>query len=342
MNATISVIMAVYNGEKYLGEAIESILVQTFTDFEFIIVDDASTDNSPAIIEEYRKADPRIRVLRNDENVGLGVSLQRGLKLAKGEFIARMDADDISTPDRFEKQHAFFAAHPEINILGGDEWIIDEDGTVTGELITSKLPGVMRWNMLLGNGIITPHPCAMIRRSFLEQLGGFGDQRAAQDFELWSRTFTMNQLPIANLSDKILFYRQHSQTNTITLKDEQEEVAVSTRRQTIEKMLGEKILEEVVTAYRHTSCDHPDIGTLMQTWVKIYRAFIDHFNPDNNELDHIQREMAQRLSHYTFLNPLAKEKKGRIPFLNSIKWLPGELTKRVLDSKLRSGLMNRL
>lgn len=334
--------MPVYNTEKYLGEAIESILVQTFTDFEFIIVDDASTDNSPAIIEEYWKSDPRIRVLRNDENVGLGVSLQRGLKLAKGEFIARMDADDISTPDRFEKQHAFLTAHPDICILGGDEWIIDQDGTVTGELITSKLAGVLRWNMLLGNGVITPHPCAMIRKSFLEQMGGFGNQRAAQDFELWSRTFTMNQLPIANLSDKILFYRQHSQTNTITLKDEQEEVAVSTRRQTIEKMLGEKILEEVVTAYRHTSCDHPDIGTLMQTWVKIYRAFIDHFNPDNNELDHIQCEMVQRLSHYTFLNPLTKAKKGRISLLNCTKWLPGELTKRLLEYKLRSGFLNNL
>jgi len=98
----ISVIMSVYNGEKYLGEAIDSVLGQTFTDFDFIIVNDGSTDGSPGIIQSYR--DERIRVINNEKNIGLTKSLNKAIKESGGEYIARQDADDISLPERFEEQ----------------------------------------------------------------------------------------------------------------------------------------------------------------------------------------------------------------------------------------------
>lgn len=119
MTPCISVVMSVYNGELYLENAIESILEQTFTDFEFIIVDDNSTDGSWAVLTRF--SDPRVRLVRNKENIGLTRSLNKGLRLAQGIYITRMDADDISLPERFERQTAFFQLIP---ISASLEWHI--------------------------------------------------------------------------------------------------------------------------------------------------------------------------------------------------------------------------
>src|SRR6476646_1873373 len=118
----ISVVMAVYNSEQTAPESIESILQQTFSDFEFIIVDDGSTDSTGEILHAYARLDNRIK-LYTQENLGLIASLNRHCRLAKGRYIARMDADDVSSPDRFEKQFGFLEAHPEIGVLG--TWIQD-------------------------------------------------------------------------------------------------------------------------------------------------------------------------------------------------------------------------
>ena len=117
--------MSVYNGEKYLREAIDSILNQTFKDFEFIIVNDGSTDNSLKIIKSYN--DPRITII-NQKNTGLAKALNEGIKIAKGKFIARMDADDISEPERFKKEYKFMHVHDECVALGTNAIIIDENG----------------------------------------------------------------------------------------------------------------------------------------------------------------------------------------------------------------------
>src|SRR5258707_849690 len=138
MSPRVSVVMSVYNGEKYLGEAVDSILAQTFTDFEFIIIDDGSEDRSPELIEAY--VDSRISFLRNEKNVGLTRSLNKGLQVASGEYIARMDCDDVSLPDRFAKQVAFMDANSGVGACG--TWALDIDGagkvigrreTLTGE-----------------------------------------------------------------------------------------------------------------------------------------------------------------------------------------------------------------
>ena len=114
----VSVLMAVYNAEKYLTEAVESILVQTFADFEFLIIDDGSVDGSAAILEDYAESDERVKVIHNSENLGLTKSLNIGLKLTQGKFIARIDADDVAVPERFEKQITFMDDHPDIGVCG--------------------------------------------------------------------------------------------------------------------------------------------------------------------------------------------------------------------------------
>ena len=123
----VSVVLSVYNGEKYLMNAIESILDQTYPAFEFIIVNDGSTDNSPKIIDKYRKLDNRIKVL-NQKNRGLIDSLNRGLALANGRYIARMDSDDISLPSKLEEQYNYLENNPDIGVLGTWIEMINEDG----------------------------------------------------------------------------------------------------------------------------------------------------------------------------------------------------------------------
>ena len=124
----ISVIMPVYNGERFLSEAVESILKQTYQDFEFIIVDDGSTDRSLEIIQYYQALDERIILIENGKNIGVASSLNKGISAAKGEFIARMDADDISLPERLEQQRAFMFTRPDLGVLGCNYYRIHADG----------------------------------------------------------------------------------------------------------------------------------------------------------------------------------------------------------------------
>jgi glycosyltransferase involved in cell wall biosynthesis len=212
----ISVVMAVYQGERYLSEAIESILFQTEPSFEFIIVDDASSDRSMEILKRYECTDKRIVIIRNEKNLGLGASLRVGSEAASGEYLARMDCDDLSPKNRFELQLEYLERHPEISILGGNHRLIDENGTDIGLLEYPNSSEIMRWNMLLGNGLIVSNGATMMRRDYLFQLGNYRDLRAAQDFELWSRTFAEKPFPIANIKEIVLCYRQH--TGTITKK----------------------------------------------------------------------------------------------------------------------------
>ncbi|HKQ33129.1 MAG TPA: glycosyltransferase family A protein, partial [Thermodesulfobacteriota bacterium] len=121
MTPKVTVLMTVYNGEKFLNEAIDGILNQTFRDFEFLIINDGSTDGSREIIKSYK--DPRINLVDNESNIGLTASLNRGLSLAGGEYIARQDADDISLPERLEKQISILERNPDIALLGS--WYLE-------------------------------------------------------------------------------------------------------------------------------------------------------------------------------------------------------------------------
>ena len=159
----ISVIMAVYNGEKFLEEAIGSILKQTFLNFEFIIIDDGSEDTSLKIIKNFK--DKRISILENNKNIGLSASLNKGIKLSKGKYIARMDADDISLPERLEKQYNFMERNPNIGIVGTGYDLINESGERMGTYIYPDNPVTIHWKLLTGP--VFPHPTVMLRKKVL-------------------------------------------------------------------------------------------------------------------------------------------------------------------------------
>lgn len=195
----ITVLMSVHNGEKYLKEAIESILNQTFKDFEFLIVNDGSTDSSKEIIFSYN--DPRIVYVENETNIGLTKSLNKGLKLAKGEYIARMDADDISLPERLEEQVEFMDQHPDIGICGARLRLI-------GGGRNWKMPSesdLIKASMIFFNPLF--HPTVIIRKKILDDNNLKYDEsfRYAQDYELWSRI--KNFTDFHNIQKSLVLYR---------------------------------------------------------------------------------------------------------------------------------------
>jgi glycosyltransferase involved in cell wall biosynthesis len=196
--------MSVYNCKRYVGEAIKSILAQTYRDFEFLIVDDKSTDGSAAVIGAYARKDERIRVLKNPRNLGLTKSLNRALAAARGEFIARMDADDISEKDRFKKQVAFLESHEGIALVGTCAAIIDGRGRRIGKIAYATEDGVIRRNFVGRSQFV--HPSVMFRKSIIKAVGKYDASfRSAQDYEYFSRIMT--QFQAANLPDALLRYR---------------------------------------------------------------------------------------------------------------------------------------
>jgi glycosyltransferase involved in cell wall biosynthesis len=238
----VSVVMSVFNGARYLGEAIDSVLSQTFRDFEFIIVNDASTDDSAGIIQRYD--DPRIRRMDNNKNMGLTRSLNRGLSMAVGEYVARMDADDVSLPNRFEVQVIFLDSNREVGALGTGVRLIDELG---GEHETIMFPsehGFLRWLMcFLFNPI--PHSSAMIRRRHLEQVGGYKEEfMCSQDYDLWWRMGGVSQL--ANLEEPLLRLRKHDGNISSTSRKVQREVGLEINRRILSEVLQEEISLSVV------------------------------------------------------------------------------------------------
>jgi glycosyltransferase involved in cell wall biosynthesis len=198
----VTVLMAVYNGERFLREAIESILGQTFQDFEFLIINDGSTDDTREIVLSYD--DKRIRLVDNEHNLGLPRSLNKGLKIAEGKFIARQDADDISEPKRLSRQVAFLEAHPEVALLGTWYKEIDAQGDIIG---SRELPcnyTEIRWSLLFFCPFV--HSSVMLRRSVvLGQIGIYNESSDAEDYELWSRIARC--FPVANLGEYLVRFR---------------------------------------------------------------------------------------------------------------------------------------
>jgi glycosyltransferase involved in cell wall biosynthesis len=200
----VSVIMPAYNAEKYIGKAIESILQQTFVNFELIIIDDFSTDNTYDLITKYRKKDKRIIILRNGRNLKLSKTLNKGILYAKGKYIARMDADDWSYKYRLEKQYTFLEEHKDVGIVGGAMKIVNEKDHIIGLRTYHETDSAIRNNIFWYSPFC--HPVIMIRKSILNRAGNYKDEyNPAEDYELYFRLGKYSRF--ANLHDVLLKYR---------------------------------------------------------------------------------------------------------------------------------------
>ena len=205
----VTVLMPVYNGETYLGKAMDSILGQTFQEFEFLIINDGSTDGSVEVIKSYE--DPRIVLVENGENLGLIATLNKCIDLAQGKYIARMDQDDISLPERLGKQVAFMDAHPKVGVCGTWAKIIDDRGTVVSLRRSPKGKAAHRlcWRP-------TPfmHPTCMLRSALLREHRYRQGFPHAEDYELWLRL--CQKTLFANIGEYLLLYRVHDTHTTRT------------------------------------------------------------------------------------------------------------------------------
>lgn len=205
MPPDITVLLAVYNGQAFLRSAIDSILAQSFTNFELLVMDDGSTDATATILASY--ADPRLRVLHNPHNIGLTRSLNVGLRAAHAPLIARMDADDIAHPTRLERQLAFLRSQPTVVLVGAWAQVIGAQGQPLPNWFPASVasPTALRWGIMFRNPLV--HSSVMFRRAvILDQFGGYNEAfRAAQDYELWLRLVCHYDL--ANLPEVLIQLR---------------------------------------------------------------------------------------------------------------------------------------
>ena len=197
----LSVIMAVYNGEKYIKEAIDSVLNQSFTDFEFIIVNDGSTDGTVSILANY--TDKRIQVI-HQQNAGLSKSLNKGISMAKGKYIARMDDDDKCHTDRLTKQLEYLLANSGIALVGSNANIIDEEGNF---LYTSQLPTNVTSSEIFYESSPFFHSSVVFKKEVFNQCGGYPEDiiHHFEDILLWKRMFDYGKM--ANLNEPLIDYR---------------------------------------------------------------------------------------------------------------------------------------
>jgi glycosyltransferase involved in cell wall biosynthesis len=202
----VSVLMSVYNSERYLRDAIDSILAQTFTNFEFIILDDGSTDSTWAMLEDYSQGDHRVIARRFDETRGLTDRLNMAIQMAHGEYVARMDADDVSLPQRLERQVDYLERNIEVGLVGTQMNIIDDRGAFRRIYEVPYSHSQIVWALMFGRSFA--HPSVMIRKALLHEVGGYNlSFRVAQDHELWVRLLWLTRF--ANLPDVLMSYRSH-------------------------------------------------------------------------------------------------------------------------------------
>ncbi len=279
---TVSVIMSAFNAEAYLREAVDSILAQTFGDFELIVVDDASTDRTLEIVAEY--SDPRIRVIRNPSNLGVGGARNRGLRLARGKYIAMHDADDTSVPDRLAQQVTYLDAHPEVGLIGSTQLHVNTSQTLaetfpsirdfkypdaainpdtTGRLefdtnwfavpsceppmalVVSPLSDLaINWTLLLHNAFA--NPTIMFRRSVSLRLGGFSEkpeQRYVEDYPTYS--LFARHTRVANLEKPLVTHRGHSASVSAQNETEQMRQAETVKKDNLCWVMGCETISSV-------------------------------------------------------------------------------------------------
>ena len=214
----VTVFMPVYNAEKYLAKAIESILNQTFRDFEFLIINDGSTDGSDAIIRSFN--DDRIRLYTHDKNAGLAVTVNEGLDLTRGAYMARMDADDISLPSRLEKEVNFLDTHPDVAVVAAHVLMINPQGRAAGimaeDLSTNSYEQIIA---VLPNENCIPNPTIMGRIEILRNYKARQSQIRAEDWDIWWRMVSA-KVQIAKLDETLVHYRIHPESETFKLNRE--------------------------------------------------------------------------------------------------------------------------
>jgi glycosyltransferase involved in cell wall biosynthesis len=297
----VSVLMSVYNGERYLRETIDSIIAQTFNDFEFIIVDDGSTDRTPKILDSYD--DPRIVRLHNPKNIGLTRSLNKGLRLARGEFVARQDVGDVSFPERLEAQANYFRRHRDIGLLSVWYNVVDKERRFLATYREPTFDTEIRWQMLFHNALC--HSALMFRRE------GFGSTRVfydealiyAQDYEFCARM--LRHTRGANLNAVLAEIIVGDSGISNNQYHKQQEIATEIAMEQIRKLLPQVYINisqvEVLRSWYYRFPNRLNRDDLAQclVLVKMLTAFGNQKNVDADVVYRIRQQWSTRILNAT-------------------------------------------
>ncbi|MBF0262027.1 MAG: glycosyltransferase [Magnetococcales bacterium] len=294
----VTVLTSVYNGARYLDDAIASILAQTWTDFELLLIDDASTDATPVILAAWAGRDPRIRLVRNVENLGLTRSLNKGIVLARGVWIARQDADDRSLPDRLARQMAFLETHPDIGLLGSAAWILQADGQRASEsrrVPSTHLP--IAWNLLFANPFF--HASMIFRRDLVLANPYDETVRHGQDFELWGRL--VSQTRAANLTEPLIELRHHEERISVRHHENQQAIGMTIVRRRLEDLCPDICWDEAtLSAVRDLiHSEWPNQGEtadIYLIWLRLLERFAQGMahDPDRAEMMRVEERVLRR------------------------------------------------
>jgi len=308
-NPLVTVLMPVYNGGDYLKPAIESILGQTYRDFEFLIINDCSTDDSMEIIQSYK--DPRIVIHTNTVNMGQTKSLNVGLKLAKGKYIVINDADDLSLPHRIEKQLDFVSNHPEFAVVGTSAFIMNRSGRINRVFRKPTDQQEITLGILSETPLI--HGSVIMNKAMILGHGGYNEEfRIIQDFELWS-SLIRKGVRVANISDILVVIRHFADSVSFKEKDAQmlenaqtllaNITALTSLRITLEEALRQRIF-----FFAPDFLKEGDFKKAEELFVKEYRNFNDRVLI---ETDFVSRNLKQKMMKPYSKMALAELQKNR-------------------------------
>jgi glycosyltransferase involved in cell wall biosynthesis len=340
---SISVLMPVYNGQPFLRDSIESVLKQTFTDFEFIIIDDGSIDNTVDIIQEYAAKDKRIRLVRNPRNMGLIETLTIGNRYCTGEYIARMDADDISLPDRFERQYVYMQSHPEIDVLGSNSAFIDENGTLLDHVLIEPSDPVRVWLQMFFRCSIH-HTTVFARSEVYKRFNESGLENTyihAEDYAFWLRVGF--EYTYANLNIILCHTRNHSMQVSNQFRETQRTSQLLAARQAYQRLLGQEISLDVLRSFMFYSHYEFSDSRLNREAIRVMyslaRAFIRKYPLSSLQKRAVKDYIFGRIAAYAAL--YLKDRRVRFEGLKTRFALnPTKLILEKLASK-RDELLNR-
>lgn len=296
----VSVVMAVHNEqESYLRTAFVSMYNQTYTDWEMIVIDDASDDTCQAIIQELCKEKENVRIIRNENNLGLTKSLNRGLSLANGEFVARMDADDISVPERLAKQVEFLANHLDVDVVGTGVVSFGNENIFMSPAFGYD-NNQAQCNLFFSSTLC--HPSVMMRREFLEQHHLQYDEnvKKGQDYDMWERSSVHGKLAV--MKEVLLYYRMHSAQITFTGSKDQNKTADMVRLRRL-KRIGIEPTEREYRCHQllASGCDNDIQFSEIEKWTDKVVAHSEDIPYLNTKV--LRRNLSMRLLLCKLRNP---------------------------------------
>ncbi|MFA6339053.1 MAG: glycosyltransferase family 2 protein [Candidatus Paceibacterota bacterium] len=317
LNPKVTVLMPVYNSEKYLREAIDSILNQTFKDFEFLIINDGSTDKSSEIIKSYK--DSRIRLIENLENLGMADNFNKGIELAQGEYVVRMDSDDISLPNRIETQVDFMDKNSEIGVCGS--WIKTIKNSKIGHAIKYLNDSEeIKSNLLFHTSLA--HPSTIIRKEAITKNNLRYEKKydPADDYALWTQVSKITK--ISNIQKVLLFYRVH-QKNITNTKEEQRKNNVTLIQENLLKDFGIKYNNEELHTHRAIS----NFSITGMSEVKTAENWLTKIKKHNETVKYYDNKALEKVLSKEWLKVCIVNSKIGIPIVKT--FLKSELSRKI-------------